>query len=93
LVAGGHSFGGRVGLSAEWTSKLLRIGVADTGVGISPADLPVFERSYRADASRSGSESGLGLAIAKSIVELHRGSIRAESTPGQGSTFIVEIPA
>ena len=85
--------GGRVGLSAEWASEVLRIGVTDTGVGISPEDLPhVFERSYRADSSRSGSESGLGLAIARSIVELHGGSIRAESTPGQGSRFILEIP-
>jgi signal transduction histidine kinase len=67
------------------------VNVIDNGSGI-PADiLPhIFERSYRGDESRSGNESGLGLAIAKSIVELHGGSIRAESSDG-GSIFNITI--
>jgi two-component system sensor histidine kinase BaeS len=70
--------------------------VADTGEGI-PADvLPhVFDRFYRGDPARSqqDSESGLGLAIAKSIVEAHGGTIAATSTPGQGTTFTITLPS
>jgi signal transduction histidine kinase len=54
----------------------------------------VFNRFYRGDKSRQRHEggSGLGLAIAKSIVESHNGRIWAESAPGQGATFIIELP-
>jgi signal transduction histidine kinase len=65
--------------------------VKDNGSGIPPEILPhIFERSYRGDESRSGDESGLGLAIAKSIVELHGGSIRAESDES-GSEFLITL--
>lgn len=70
------------------------ITVSDTGAGISPEDIPhVFERTYRADRSRTPRESGngLGLAIAKGIVEKHGGRIWCESTPGQGSRFTVAL--
>ncbi len=79
--------GGEISLSAKRVMGNLTVSVEDNGSGI-PADiLPhVFERSYRGDESRSGDESGLGLAIAKSIVELHGGSIRAESNES-GSYF------
>ncbi|MHB1132520.1 MAG: sensor histidine kinase [Chloroflexota bacterium] len=72
------------------------ISVADTGEGIAAADLPlVFERFYRVDKSRArrSGGSGLGLAIAKQIVAGHGGRIWAESTPGRGSTFFIEVPA
>ena len=77
---------------------------ADRGIGVSPEDLPfVFDRFFKADRSRTRAEpgsalgsavgSGLGLAIAKKIVELHGGSIRAESEGlGKGSAFTVELP-
>ncbi len=71
------------------------ISVQDTGAGISPEDLPhVFERFYRGEKSRSRSTggAGLGLAIARHLVEAHGGRIWAESTLGQGSTFYVELP-
>jgi heavy metal sensor kinase len=69
--------------------------VTDTGVGIAPEHLPhVFERFYRADRSRSGDapHAGLGLAIAKSIIESHGGTISASSTPGAGATFTLHLP-
>lgn len=85
--------GGDIHLTVAPAQGGVTLTVADTGSGIHPEDLPyIFERSYRGDESRSGSESGLGLAIARSIVELHGGSIRAESKPGKGSQFIINIP-
>ncbi len=72
------------------------ISVADTGIGIESEyqDL-VFERFYRADKARSREEggSGLGLSIAKWIVQAHGGTIRVESVVGKGSTFIVTVPS
>ena len=69
--------------------------VADTGEGM-PADvLPhVFDRFHRGDPARSeqSGESGLGLAIAKSIVEAHGGTIAAASTLGSGTTFTITLP-
>ena len=66
------------------------IQVQDTGAGISPADLPhVFDRFYRSADSRG---MGLGLAIAKHLVEAHGGSIRASSTVGEGTTMEIALP-
>ena len=64
----------------------------DTGAGIAPEALPhIFDRYWQArDAASRG--TGLGLAIAKGLVEAHGGSIRAESTPGDGSTFTFTLP-
>jgi len=71
------------------------IAVSDTGVGIDPAELPhIFERFYRGSRANEarGSGSGLGLAIVRSIVDMHGGSILVESTVGEGSRFVVELP-
>ena len=87
--------GGSVSVSAESLGSAVRIIVADTGEGIPPEDLPqVFERFYRVDPSRARTTggTGLGLTIARQLVEAHRGTIRAESTPGRGSRFIFELP-
>jgi signal transduction histidine kinase len=72
------------------------IRVADTGVGIIAKDIPrVFERFYRADNSRSRATggAGIGLSIAKAIVEAHGGTISAASQPGRGSEFLISLPA
>ncbi len=86
---------GQVRLSAQRMEDKIRFSVADTGEGIRPEDLTrVFERFYRGDPSRSesASESGLGLPIAKALVEAHAGKIWAASPLGQGATFVVELP-
>ena len=87
--------GGSVTVDLEPTAEGARIIVADTGVGIDPAELPhIFERFYRGSRANEarGSGSGLGLAIVRSIVDMHGGSIVVESRVGQGSTFTVELP-
>ena len=69
--------------------------VADSGIGI-PEELTerVFERFYRVDKARSRETggTGLGLAITRSVILLHHGAIRVDSTEGEGTTFTVRIP-
>jgi heavy metal sensor kinase len=75
-------------------ARWVEVEVRDTGVGISAAELPrVFDRFYRADAARGAGGTGLGLAIARMIAERHGGEIAVASTPGEGSTFTVRLPA
>lgn len=74
----------------------VRLDVEDSGPGILPADLPyIFDRFYRGDPSRSraSGSSGLGLAIARAIVQAHGGTISVRSTPGAGACFTVVLPA
>ena len=69
--------------------------MADTGVGIDPAELPhIFERFYRGSRANEarGSGSGLGLAIVHSIVDMHGGTVEVESRVGAGSRFVVTLP-
>lgn len=76
--------------SGEW----ILISVRDTGVGIPAEDLSrVFERFYKTDRARSGGGTGLGMAIAKHIVQGHGGYIWAQSVEGEGSTFYMALPA
>ena len=85
--------GGRIDVKARVDGNNLLVSVSDTGVGISPDDLPrVFERFYKADRARAGGGTGLGLAIAKHIVEAHGGRIWAESVEGKGTTFSFTLP-
>lgn len=87
--------GGWVRVSLKGESSLLQVNFEDTGCGIPAADLPyIFERFYRVDPARSREMggTGLGLAIAREIVEAHGGTIRAESVPGHGSSFLVTLP-
>ena len=88
--------GGRITLAAGRHDSQVYLSVHDTGAGIAPEDLPrVFDRFYRGDSARQSDEgqSGLGLAIAKSLVELHGGTIAAQSVLGSGSAFTIYLPA
>ena len=78
------------------TQKELMIAVTDHGIGIAKQDIPhIFDRFFRADAARSTANSkgyGLGLAIAKRIIDGHHGTIRVESVLRKGSTFTITLP-
>lgn len=86
--------GGTVSLKCSETVKSYCIEVADSGIGIDDAAKKrIFDRFYRADESRtSKSHFGLGLSIAKEIVELHHGTILVSDTKGCGATFRVTLP-
>jgi signal transduction histidine kinase len=83
-------------VSGSKKNKTAYLSVRDEGQGISPEDLPhIFERFYRADQSRTKSETngyGIGLSIAKKIIEQHGGKISVASTPKVGTTFSIELP-
>lgn len=84
--------GGHVRVNAEQEGDCCLISVSDDGIGIMPEELPfIFDRFYRADKSRDRSGSGLGLSIVKWIVDVHGGKIEAESTPDQGSIFLIRM--
>jgi len=86
---------GQVDIAAEPLPGGLRVTVSDTGVGITPADLPhVFDRFWRANKSRSREHggSGLGLAISRQIIQTHGGQVGAASQPGHGSRFWFTLP-
>ncbi len=86
--------GGIVTLTTQADPDGVIITVADTGIGIEAQDLPrIFERFYRADQSRARDNggSGLGLAIVRELLTAMGGTISAESTPGQGSTFTIRL--
>ncbi len=86
---------GAITLRAWREKKQVAIAVIDTGIGIAPEDLPyIFERFWRADRSRSrySGGTGIGLAIARSLVELQGGKLAVESELGKGSTFRFSLP-
>ena len=87
--------GGTIRLGASTTTEEVTFTVADTGPGIAPDELPnIFERFYRADRSRTRATggAGLGLSIARSLVEAHGGRIRAESEVGKGTVISFTVP-
>jgi len=88
---------GRITVRAQRRGAWVQIDVADTGTGIAPEHLPhIFERFYRVDRSRArtGGGSGLGLTIARHLVDAHGGRIWVESPgPGRGATFSFTLPA
>ena len=87
--------GGRIGVVVALAEHGVVVSVRDTGRGIEAAELPfVFERFWRADASRARATggAGLGLAIARQLVEMHGGRVSVESTPGQGADLQVWLP-
>lgn len=87
--------GGAIVVGASRCSTGVEIRVDDTGVGITPQDLPhVFERFYRVDKARSREQggTGLGLSIVKHIAHLHGGTVHAESTYGRGTSIFLRLP-
>ena len=87
--------GGSVTVRAVAERGSLQVSVADTGWGIAPEHLPrLFERFYRVDHARGREEggTGIGLAIARSAVEAHGGTISATSEPGRGTVFRFDLP-
>jgi len=86
--------GGKIGVSARVDDERILIAVTDAGVGIAPDELPyIFGDFYRGRAGVTGEAgAGLGLAVTRRIIEAHGGTITAESTPGEGSTFIIALP-
>jgi two-component system sensor histidine kinase BaeS len=87
--------GGVVEVTIKSTEKAIMIGIKDSGIGISKEDLPyIFERFYRADKSRNRltGGAGIGLTIAKAIVEAHKGKITVESELNSGTEFTIYFP-
>lgn len=88
--------GGRVVINGRMQKNQVVFEVRDNGIGMRASDLPyIFNRFYRADTSRSkecADGYGLGLSIAKGIIDLHHGKVEVKSAPGSGTTFIVTLP-
>lgn len=87
--------GGAIALACEALPTTIRVSITDDGPGIADADLGrIFDRFYRAQGKRpaSGGGAGLGLAIAKRLVEIHGGTIRAENVRPTGARLVIELP-
>lgn len=88
-----HSEASQVSLTLTETEQQVKIIVADNGNGIPASDLPhIFERMYQCDHARSTKGNGLGLSIAKELVNAHKGIITADSSPEVGTTFTITLP-
>jgi signal transduction histidine kinase len=85
--------GGKVFLACAVESGGVIVRVRDSGIGIPADEQPrIWERLYRGDKSRSQRGLGLGLSLVKAIVEAHHGTVLVQSSPGEGSEFVVHIP-
>ena len=85
--------GGEIQISLQHSNTAAQISVRDSGSGIAPEHLPrVFDRFYRGDPSRSSAGTGLGLALVKSIADLHHGSVSIASEIGRGTTVTLVFP-
>jgi len=89
--------GGKISVETERDKRWFIVKVSDTGIGIANEDLPhIFDRFYRVDQSRSKEKVagfGLGLSLAKKIIEIHKGTVEVKSVLGKGTTFIIKLPA
>lgn len=88
-----HSGGDKMALRIFENEQQAKIVITDNGKGISSDNLPhIFERMYQCDHSRVAKGNGLGLAIAKELVSVHKGTITADSTPGTETIFTILLP-
>lgn len=86
--------GGAIAIGLTYDKTKVQLSVTDSGEGIPPEHLPrIFDRFYQVDTARNKGGAGLGLAIAKHIMECHNGSIMVESQPGTGTCFTIQMPA
>ena len=95
LLTNGFKFGGGkpIEITVEERGSIGRLVVVDHGIGIAPGDVErIFQRYEQAISSRAFGGLGLGLYIARQIIEAHGGTIRVESQPGSGSTFTIDLP-
>ncbi len=87
---------GEITISIQKTDKDIQVSIADTGAGISKADLPrlfkLFQRGKNAEQIHQNG-SGLGLFISKEYIEAHHGTIQMQSEEGQGTRVVIELPA
>lgn len=84
---------GQICITASTLGGWVEIRISDDGIGMAKEVLPfIFDRFYRVDTARDRSGTGLGLSIVKWIVQVHHGSIRAESELGKGTTFVIVLP-
>jgi two-component system sensor histidine kinase KdpD len=85
--------GAPITISLSFTNENVTVAFKDSGPGIPPEALPlIFERFYRVRSDKTVTGSGLGLYICRQIIQAHRGKIWAESAPGEGTTFFIELP-
>ena len=87
--------GGRIRIGSKWTRNRLVVSVSDDGPGVKPEDAErIFQRFDRGTAGgTAASGAGLGLSIVTAIATAHGGTVTLDSTPGQGATFAIDIPA
>ncbi len=85
--------GGRIKISMEKQNLQINISIKDSGSGITKDDMPfIWDRLYRSPQVGDIPGTGLGLSVVKAVLMAHKGSVSAESTPGNGSTFIISLP-
>lgn len=88
-----HTSSGKITLTLTQTAKSILLTITDSGEGIAPEYIDkIFDRFYQIDKARSKGGAGLGLSIAKSIIENHKGNIKVNSTLGFGTTFTISLP-
>ena len=88
-----HSAGDKMALHICEDIQQAKITISDNGKGIAPDKLPhIFERMYQCDQSRSAKGNGLGLAIAKELISVHKGTITAENSSDKGTVFTILLP-
>ena len=85
---------GKIHISARMEESYVTVWIRDEGIGIRQEHLRhIFDKFYQADTAHASAGNGLGLALVKRVLELLDGDIRVTSRPGEGSTFLVTLPA